>query len=63
MLKEKMLSDSLPLVGSVCLPMVLAVVLKKGFVHQMGSWAKDFWRPLQPGSCGKEEPEDASSQA
>ena len=33
MLKEKMLSDSPPLVGSVCLPAMLAAVLEKGFLH------------------------------
>lgn len=49
----EMLSDSLLLVGSVCLPVMLAVVLEKGFLHQMGSWAKDFWRPLQPGNVEK----------
>lgn len=41
-------SDSLRLVGSVCLPVMLAAVLEKGSLHQMGSWAKDFWRLLQP---------------
>lgn len=43
-----MLSDSLRLVDSVCLPVMLAVVLQKGSLHQMGSWAKDSWRPLRP---------------
>lgn len=55
MLKEKMLSDSL-----VCLPAMLAAVLEKAFLHQMGSWTKDFWRPLESemdfpdsGNCGR----------
>lgn len=37
MLKEKMLSDSLPPVGSVCLPVMLAAMLEKRFLHQMDS--------------------------
>lgn len=60
MLKEKMLSDSLPLLGLVCLPAMLAAVLEKAFPHQTGSWTKDFWRPLQSetdfpdsGNCGR----------
>ncbi|KAB1269059.1 E3 ubiquitin-protein ligase RNF220 [Camelus dromedarius] len=48
MLKEEMPSDSLPLVGSVCPPVMLPVVLEKRVLHQTGSWTKDFQRPLQP---------------
>lgn len=60
MLKEQMPSDSLPLEGLVCLPVILALALEKGFLHQMGSYTRDFQRSLQPekdshnsGNCGR----------
>lgn len=48
MLNEKMLPDSLPLGGSVSLPVMPALALEKELLHQRGSWTRGFQRSLQP---------------